>query len=55
MMRRQTNRIEINDSKHTVVWTHCAKCGDTWVTKAVLRPGKCPVCGSKPKSQKRVF
>ncbi|HEY3301922.1 MAG TPA: hypothetical protein VGL70_00150 [Candidatus Binatia bacterium] len=35
-----------------VVWTNCPQCGNTWVTKAVLIPGKCPVCGGKPKAQK---
>jgi predicted Zn-ribbon and HTH transcriptional regulator len=38
-----------------VFWTRCAKCGDTWVTKAVLSSGKCPVCGGKPRIQKAVF
>ncbi len=38
-----------------IVWTHCPKCGDTWTVKAVLIPGKCRICGGKPKLQEVVF
>jgi rubrerythrin len=38
-----------------IFWTHCSKCGDIWTAKWVMQPGKCPVCGGKPKSQKQVF
>ena len=38
-----------------IFWTNCPKCGDIWTAKWVMQLGKCPVCGGKPKSQKRVF
>jgi hypothetical protein len=38
-----------------IVWTHCPKCGDTWTVQTVLVPGKCRICGGKPKIQEVVF
>lgn len=38
-----------------IVWTHCTKCGDTWTLQTMLVPGKCRVCGGKPKLQEVVF
>jgi rubrerythrin len=57
---RRTEKIlelskQTGEGSRQVFWTRCAKCGDTWVTKAVLSSGKCPVCGGKPKIQKAVF
>jgi rubrerythrin len=57
---RRTEKIldlskQTGEGSRQVYWTRCAKCGDTWVTKAVLSSGKCPVCGGKPKIQKAVF
>lgn len=46
---------EQQETGSTIVWTCCPKCGDTWSTQAVIIPGKCRVCGGKPKLQKVVF
>jgi rubrerythrin len=57
--RRTEKILELSkqpgEGSRQVFWTRCAKCGDTWVTKAVLSSGKCPVCGGKPRIQKAVF
>jgi rubrerythrin len=57
--KRRSSRVlgeEMEDKEgSTIFWTSCPKCGDTWTTKSVLQPGKCPICGGKPKSQQQVF
>jgi len=57
-IRREENTFvrskEQEQDLRQVVWTNCPQCGNIWVTKAVLTPGKCPVCGGKPKAQKAV-
>ena len=59
MIRGATKNFEMSKEQERdarqVVWTNCPKCGSIWVTKAVLIPGKCPVCGGKPKTQKVVM
>jgi len=38
-----------------IVWTYCAKCGDTWTLQTVVVQGKCRLCGGKSKHQEVVF
>jgi len=55
-IRREENTFvrskEQEQDLRQVVWTNCPQCGNTWVMKTVFTPGKCPVCGGKPKAQK---
>jgi hypothetical protein len=56
---RKTKEMPIEEKEQKdaspIVWTHCPKCGDTWTVKTVLVPGKCRICGGKPKLQEVVF
>lgn len=55
-VRREENTFVMNNEQEQdsrqVVWTNCPQCGNTCGMKSVLTPGKCPVCGGKPKNQK---
>ncbi len=50
-----TEQKEQQQDPSPIIWTHCPKCGDTWTVKDMLIPGKCRICGGKPKSQEVVF
>jgi hypothetical protein len=51
----ETAKQDKEQQESPIVWTHCPKCGDTWTVQSVLVPGKCRICGGKPKLQEVVF
>jgi len=51
----ETAKEEKEQQASPIVWTQCPKCGDTWTVQSVLVPGKCRICGGKPKLQEVVF